>query len=631
MSFDYRHGFLHFVFAGIQDSYYQASLSCMSFSRYLWYSLYKAGYKGIYFIKDWREGAAIYMEDKPSAGAALAFARGEALAAFQNAAPEENGFVSRLGNEDVLRETVQNALMSPKDKFALVFTLETFDHLFAGEHAAAFEKAASYRQESILVLVGTLTDEENRPYLLNTESPLHSDICPEILKIEELAEKGNFRFFERFSQLLDRRYICEDPLGEEKILRMLESGLLLKGWRGELDDAADMAAFIHSWYYSPKMKAAFPGILPDNDWREIREVEEWLESPDKNKALQEAVNKARSLRNESREADQPLSDFLSGRYAVRAFEGYPYPQRQVSAVLLEGMDIASYFVDKNSEIASQSLREFRQILSIMDKGYVEQRLDPGEVSYCVGELENFKQIGHGMGLSDAASRIIHYLYYCASSTDRQTNPLLFKRKSDYHREIIKWTKSLLEKQALIDRLRKEEADTGRQLSRLAKELKTRMANAAEGETDWEIESMKREVLRLNPLYKKKPEQIRSLLTQCEALDEAIDTIIVGMDYTQDENLESLQQKMKDLSSHMREQNEQYMKLSRSLEEEEEKNQNSYYGMSEEDIDKAFSEIVDKIEETDKAEDEQADILPEDFDEIFDELFKSGSHAAAETN
>ena len=52
---DSQNGWIQFVFANEQDSYYLPSLMRVSFYRYLLYNLKKSGYEAVYFWKNTRE------------------------------------------------------------------------------------------------------------------------------------------------------------------------------------------------------------------------------------------------------------------------------------------------------------------------------------------------------------------------------------------------------------------------------------------------------------------------------------------------------------------------------------------------------------------------------------------------
>lgn len=283
--FDSQNGWIQFVFANEQDTYYLPSLMKVGFYRYLLYCLKKAGYEAVYFWEEYEgvqelsymdEVSAKYYEKIRPQGFFEKLLGGQSSPSF-----EQNEWTSvRVANQDMM-ERLFYQIAASKLKTALVVPMALFDRFFSVSSRAA-RLIERYRRtgvsSNLVLLTATARAEDSNTYLTRKEGILTA-LFEEIR--QAAIPDGVRNLYETMQDYLGERCLYLNSLNQELIRSIIRKNSLL-GNNSTIPASAELIekmTYVVEWYYhSEQFRRETPIMLPENGKRELQVIDKYFQN-----------------------------------------------------------------------------------------------------------------------------------------------------------------------------------------------------------------------------------------------------------------------------------------------------------------------------------------------------------------
>ena len=283
-------GFVHFVFANRQDRYILSSLVRLELTGYLYCTLKRAGYRGVFFLDGLDGDYRLTMLDPASREIYAKRPR-----KFPWAGRSDAGERSQPAGQPAALVEQLTALLKKGQNLALVFQLDTFCEVMgqAGESRLEAFSRAGQRQlaqnGNILILAAPVNAGGSLPYLTDPAGVFGGGLCPELRML--LQEQGNGMFYRQLAKAMGPRCVFLNAFSREQMQRLARYVCLVERQGGSAGEIQDLGDFLYAWYRSPGLRAKTGPILPANETRQFaplvkeltavatwRGVQQWIEA-----------------------------------------------------------------------------------------------------------------------------------------------------------------------------------------------------------------------------------------------------------------------------------------------------------------------------------------------------------------
>ena len=283
-------GFVHFVFANYTDTYFLPSLVQLDLNGYLYYSLKKQGYKGIFFAGGLEGDYELRLYDEASRQCYGRYEKkGKGLWGLFGGSGEENARRYPLGAPEAFLGRLTAMLKKERD-LAFVFRLDSFCDLFSDVSPsllAEFSQVGRRHVEqngNILVLLAPATAGGSFSCLTNPDGPLcrgdsgKEVLCPELRRM--LKEEGNDRLYARLARELGPRCVFLNEFTRPQLTLVAKYFCMVwqKDWDGSQKSIQNLADFLFAWYRSAALREYTGPILPANETRQTVRLLQELEN-----------------------------------------------------------------------------------------------------------------------------------------------------------------------------------------------------------------------------------------------------------------------------------------------------------------------------------------------------------------
>lgn len=268
--FDSQNGWIQFVFANEQDTYYLPSLIKVGFSRYLLFCLKNAGYEAVYFWNQYEGKHELsYMDGESAEYYEKIRPKGILEKVFGEPANEDNSRNEKISiplTSDTM-EKVFYGIASGKKKAALVVPMKVFDEFFSENSRTEklMERQKKQRGSKNLVLLTASARAEDSNRCLTGENRILSALFEEVR--QAAVPDGIRHLYEKLQDNMDERCVYLNVLDSGIIRNIVKKTSILTGEEmiPAYDELIDKAASVIEWYYhSESFRRDVPLVLPEN-------------------------------------------------------------------------------------------------------------------------------------------------------------------------------------------------------------------------------------------------------------------------------------------------------------------------------------------------------------------------------
>ncbi len=281
---DSQNGWIQFVFANEQDSYYLPSLMRVSFYRYLLYNLKKSGYEAVYFWEE-HEGKYEfgYMDEASAQHYVKIRPKGFIEKIFSgpsNGAADTNVWTSVQTAPDVM-EKLFYGIAGSRKKTALIVPITVFERFFSNNGRAKELLERNRRQNhsgNLVLLTASVKAEESNRCLTEEKG-----VLPRLFEeVRQAAMPDGIRhLYEKLKDNLSDRCVYLNELDRNMIRNIVRKNCVFDG-QGRIPVSADMIEkmtdVIDWFYHSEAFRRETPIHLPENQKREYLIIDKSLQN-----------------------------------------------------------------------------------------------------------------------------------------------------------------------------------------------------------------------------------------------------------------------------------------------------------------------------------------------------------------
>ena len=448
-------GLCHLVFAN-DDVYLTESLMRLNLKQYIYYELKKLNYRGIFVLS----GDDTHCE--------LSVADAMSMSVY-NQYRKKSVFAQIFGKGDPVQGTIHMTqehpeeffecmlqMMQKEKKLAFVFNINVFGMLKRYPqyvNTLCDLQKKNYSKNHMIVILAPTAAEGSMPYFADTESIFRTELFPEIRQIFAMHE--NVYIYERLRQTLGSGVVFMNYLEYADIQRMVQYFILMypQYLTTCKNIEADFTDYIWMYYHSNAFKAHEKNKLPDNPYRIMREIENWLVEQSHVNTLIQTIKMYRAQVGFT----VPLRRVLSQKYQTNASERLIYEAQDILKQLqhipdtiLTSDSSLEKTLDISDDLKTVKEKLMRPAITIMPEN-VENFMNR-----CVDELGSAcmkKDIFSAQKAMNALEFLIQWRgsENIFSSMTRAEQEKVFQYQSDYYIKII----SVAEKLGIIAEIYKK--------------------------------------------------------------------------------------------------------------------------------------------------------------------------------
>lgn len=318
--FKSQNGFVHLVFANLQDRYFLPGLLQLDLNSFLYYLLKKQGYRSIFFISEAEGKFHLRFYDEPSQEAYLNTQKG-LLRLFSQKAADANTYICKTADE-CARQLI--SLLEKSRNLALVFRLDTFSRIFCTAGDSQLQKFSQAGQKNLeqngnIALLQLPMSASGSQAQLTGKSGIFARVispplCPEI---SELPKKPhNVNLYNTLAQDLGERCVFLSSFSREN-MQLAAKYICLTEENPQTWDTAtftELADFLYAWYHSAQLRSETGPLLSPNETRVFSDLLRDLRDKKKRQAIRLRIERIKSAHE-----SEPLRRILTRLYPEDAF------------------------------------------------------------------------------------------------------------------------------------------------------------------------------------------------------------------------------------------------------------------------------------------------------------------------
>ena len=370
-------GLCHLIFAN-DDVYLTESLMRLNLKQYIYYELKKLNYRGIFVLS----GDDTHCE--------LSVADAMSMSVY-NQYRKKSVFAQLFGKDDSTQGTTRMAqehpeeffecmlqMMQKEKKLAFICSISVFSML--NQYPAYVQtlcelQKKNYANHHMFIILAPTAVEGSISYFADAKSIFRSALFPEIQKIFAVHE--NVYIYERLRQMMGSSVLFMNYLEYADIQKLVQYCVLshpqyLMKYKNIEADATD---YIWMFYHSEAFRQHEKNKLPDNPYRLFKEIEIWLNEPDRAGRIIETIKMYRAQTGYM----APLRRILSQKYQTNTIERLMYEDADALKQLEH--------IPKSAFASEDSLEKTLDLNETL--AFVQERLTRPAVTLMPEALEKF--------------------------------------------------------------------------------------------------------------------------------------------------------------------------------------------------------------------------------------------------